>query len=516
LISAGRPNHANAPTNHYEVIVVGGGPSGFIAAIAAARNGARTLVIERYGFLGGMATAAALGPISPFHYGDEQVIVGIPQEFVDRMVADGGSTGHLKTTNPHGSGSYLCFFDRQAYKWAAFNLVSESGADVLFHSYLSAVLTDSNRVRGVEVVNKSGKTTYTADIVVDATGDGDVAARADAQFVLGRDGDSRMNPGTLMFDMANVDTAVVKAFLDDHPDQFEWAAECVPLRPFSSHLEQRHFVAQGFIDLARDGRQAGELYMGRDTILFLTTTHRGVLNFNSTRVTNLDGTDAASLTRGEIDGRKQAMSLSQFLVNRVPGFRDAYLGETGIQIGIRETRHILGGYVLTSDDVLSGRKFDDVVARGCFPIDIHSVESAKGYGLGGGVWADLADSYDIPYRCLVPKLVDGILTAGRSISATHEAHGSFRPQGAVMAIGQAAGTAAAVAARHGIQPREVDVRELQECLVADKASLRRDPVRCVRESQAAEAAITQALTERRISGQWIGKEPLTASRAPRL
>ncbi len=501
----------------YDVIVVGGGPSGFVAAIAAGRTGARTLLIERYGFLGGMATGAALGPISPFHFGDEQVVEGIPQQFVDRLVASGGSTGHMKCTNPHGSGSYLCFYDRHAYKWVALQMVLEVGVTPLFHTVLSEAVVEDGRVTGVIVQNKSGRQPFRAKVIVDATGDGDVAARAGAQYTLGRDSDAALQPGTMMFDMANVNAAQLKAYIDNHVEDFEWTSECVAMRDFSPRLEQRHFVAQGFLRFVRRGLETGELYLGRDSILLLTTVHPGVFHFNSTRVINLDGTSAASLTRAEIDGRKQVMSLSQFLVNHIPGFSDAYLTDTGIQIGVRESRHILGGYVLTGEDVRQGRKFEDVVARGYFPIDIHNVHGGSGYIPGGSTWEGLADSYDIPYRCLIPRNLDGLIISGRTISATHEAHGSFRTQGGVMGIGQAAGTAAGLAVMSGVQPRHLAIKNLQERLIADGASLRRDPERVYSQQRRAQEAINKALAEGLITGLHMARPGLMANAAaPRL
>lgn len=516
-------DHAQATTTvregeTYDVIVAGGGPSGFIATIAAARNGARTLVIEKYGFFGGMPTSAALGPISPFYFGDEQVIKGIPHEFVRRMVDEGGSTGHIRCTNPHGSGSYLGFYDREAYKWTALSMILEAGAQPLFHSFVSAVERDGDRIVAVQVTNKSGVTRYPCSVVVDATGDGDVAALAGAEHVLGRPQDHGVQPSTLMFDMAGVDVDRVKQYMDENLDDFEWASEMVPVHPYSDSLPQKHFVGQGFMALVREGLESGELHLGRDSILFLTTCHPGVLHFNSTRIQGVDGTSAESLTEGEIEGRRQVMSLSKFLVKHVPGFEKAQLIATGTQIGIRESRHVVGEYVLTADDVMSGSRKDDVVARGYFPVDIHNLDGKEGYGDGtqGGVWADLQDSYDIPYRALVPKKIDGLVIAGRAISASHEAHGSFRTQGGVMAIGQAAGTAAALAATGGMAPRDLDVPLLQSALERDGASLRRDDEAVAAERKLAEDAINSALAEGRISPKYLADAGSFSGRAPRL
>jgi hypothetical protein len=499
-------------TTSYDVIVCGGGPSGFIAAIASARAGAKTLLIERYGFVGGMATSAWLGPISPMHFGDERVIAGIPEEFVERMRVAGGSTGHLRCTNPHGSGAYLGFYDREYYKWTAIQMLQEAGVDLLFHSFVADVFLEGDRVTGVEVANKSGKTPYSAKVVVDTTGDGDVAAMAGAEHTVGNDfGVSQ--PSTLMFDMGNVDTKRLKQYMDEHLEEFEWASEMVALKPFAEDLQQEHFVGQGFLDLVAQGMESGELYLGRDSILFLTTTHPGLMHFNSTRIAGVDGRSAESITQGEIDGRHQVMSLSRFLVKHIPGFENAYLAGTGTQVGIRESRHITGEYVITGEDVLYGRKFDDVVVRGYFPVDIHNLKGKEGYQ-GGGTWADPDDSYDIPLRTLIPVRVDGLVMGGRAISATHEAHGSLRTQGGAMGIGHAAGVLAAEAALRGEQPREVPYPEVAAVLTEQDASLRRDPAKVAREREAAQRANEEALATGKITGRYF-PGALTGT-APRL
>ena len=496
----------------FDVIVCGGGPSGFIAAIAAGRAGARTLLVEKYGFVGGMATSAWLGPISPMHFGDERVVAGIPEEFVERMRLAGGSTGHLRCTNPHGSGAYLGFYDREHYKWTAVQMLQEAGVELLFHSFVSDVRVEGGTVTAVEVANKSGKRWYTARVIVDATGDADVAARAGAEHTVGND-EGVSQPGTLMFDMANVDTSALKAYMDAHLDDFEWASEMVALQPYSERLQQEHFVGQGFVDLIGRGLDSQELYLGRNTILFLTTTHPGLMHFNSTRIAGLDGRSAESLTAAEIDGRRQVMSLSEYLVAHVPGFENAYLAGTGTQVGVRESRHVTGEYVITGEDVLHGRKFDDVVARGYFPVDIHNLKGKEGYG-GGGVWSDPDDSYDIPLRTLIPIRLNGLVVSGRAISATHEAHGSLRTQGGAMAIGQAAGVLASQAALRSEQPREVPYAAVERVLLEQKASLRRDPEKVERERAAAAAANEEALRTGRITGLYF-PGALTGT-APRL
>jgi hypothetical protein len=479
----------------YEVIVMGGGPSGIIAAIAAGRTGARTLLVDKNGFLGGAATSAALGPISPFHIRDEQVVKGIPQQFMDRMVEYGASPGHTKVLDPYGSGAYLGFFDRERYKFIAYEMVKEAGVDVMFHSVYSGTIMEGDKVTGVKVVNKSGENILKAKVVVDATGDGDVADGAGAEFVLGRSKDKKMQPSTLMFEMSNVDTDKLYEYILENPEDFEWKSDAIPVRDFSPRLVKKYFVAQGFKKFVKQAIDSGELHIGRDTILLLNSVHPGVIHFNSTRVINVDGTNADSRTNGEIEGRKQVESIAKFMNKYVPGFENAFLSTTGNEIGVRESRHIVGQYVLQGDDVIEGRKFDDVITRGYFPIDVHNMAGKAGYGdpESAGAWIDIKDSYDIPYRCLVPVKVDGLVMAGRCISATSEAHGSFRTQGSVMAIGQAAGTAAGLSTQKGIQPRDLDIKELQAELIKNGASLQRDPEAVEREAANAQKYVQEFL-----------------------
>jgi hypothetical protein len=456
-----------------QVLVAGGGPSGICAAIAAARNGARTLLIERYGFLGGTATAASVGPFAPFHHGDEQVIKGIPQEIIERLYALGGSTGHMKVQYSYGSGTYMCWFDRETYKHAALQLVQEAGADILLHTWASEAVMEGDRIGGLIVQNKSGRQMIPAEVVIDTTGDGDVIAASGARFEFGREGDGRAQAMTMLFEMADVDIPAVRRYIETHPQDFEWWSPVIPVHPLRPEFQQEHFVAQGFLSMVKEAMSTGELYLGRNSVLLLTTLWPRMITFNSTRVIGKRGTDARELTEAEIDARRQVMSLAEFMKKHTPGFARAHIVTTGVQIGVRESRRLVGEYVLTSKDVQRGHKFPDGIARGYFPIDIHSPTSGEGYRSGGSTWTELEDSYDIPYRCCVPEKVEGLLVAGRCISASHEAVGSTRSTGSCMALGQATGTAAALAARQGILPRHVNIEELRALLEGQGASIRR-------------------------------------------
>ncbi len=454
-----------------DVVVAGGGPSGLVAAIAAARAGAKVTLVEQYGFLGGMATAASVGPFSPFHYDDRQITMGIPQELVERLMAAGGSTGHLKCVPEYGSGSYMAYFDREVYKAVAFDMVQEAGVRLLLHSFVGGAVTAGARVKGIRVANKSGFQDVLGAVTVDATGDGDVAASAGAEFKWGRESDNLGQPMTMFFEMANVDVDRILAYIEANPDDFEWSSRLHSRTPLPRELNQRYFVAQGYKKFVAEAKAKGDLVLGRETVLLQSTMRENTIVFNSTRVGKLRGTDVDDFTKAEIEGRRQAMSLAAFMKQYVPGFENAYVSSTGAQIGVRESRHVVGEYLLTQDDVVEGRRFPDVVARGFFPVDIHDPTGARGYQAGGSTWIKPKGPYDIPLRCLLPKSVDGLVMTGRNISAAHEAHGSLRVQGTAFAIGHASGVAAAVAALDKVDPRHVDVAKVQRTLVGQKANL---------------------------------------------
>lgn len=493
----------------YDVIVVGGGPAGIMSAMASGKLGASTLLIEKNGFLGGAATAAVLGPISPFHYKDEQVIDGLPQAFMDRMVKEKGSTGHMKTIDPYGSGDSLGFYDREKYKYVAAEMLLEFGVEILYHSNLLSVKMDGNRVTGVTTVSKSGdKLDFSAHVVVDATGDGDVAVRAGENYVLGDAKSHKMSPSSSMFEMAGVDTERVFQYIMDHPDDFEFKSDIVPMREFDDRLKQKYFVGQGFKRLVGQAVEKGELSFGRDSVIVLNGIHPGTMHFNATRICGKDPTDVLGRSESEIDGRRQIDSVSEFMIKYVPGFEHAFVSVTGSEVGVRESRHIEGLYTLTGEDAYEGRKFEDSVSRGYFPIDLHNPDGATGYG-NGGVWMVLKDTFDIPYRCLVPKHIDGLILSGRCISGTSEAHGSYRTQGGIMGIGQAAGAAAAMCARHQVQPRRQDAKDVQKALDELGGLYRRDEERTRREKENARK-ITQEYIKSQ-SGRLITDPKIVAS-----
>lgn len=440
-----------------EVLVVGAGPAGLGAAIASARNGAQTLLVERFGFLGGNLTAGLVGPcMTSFSLdGSEQLIKGIFEEFVVRMEKMGGALHPSKI--PAGSEycSFIVFghdkvtpFSPEAAKQVALEMCREAGVELLLHTFVADALVENDAVTGVVIANKSGLGVIRAALTVDCSADADVAARAGVPYHLGRDSDGLTQPMTLFFRVANVDDQKVKDYIAAHPEDF---------RPFASLVNQ--------------AREAGEFTIPRKGVGVYRTLEPGIWRVNTTRIQRVDGTNAADLTKAEIEGRRQVMELLAFFRKWLPGFENCTLLDTATTIGVRETRRIEGEYTLTVEDLASGHDFPDVIALAGYPVDLHSPTGDDGI-LGGKYQS--ANAYQIPYRSLVPAKIDRLLVAGRSISATHEAMAAIRVMPPAMAIGEAAGTAAAIAMEYRVPPREVDVPTLQRALIRQNAYLGKD------------------------------------------
>jgi hypothetical protein len=446
-----------------DVLVVGGGPAGLGAAVGAADAGARVVLAERYGFLGGNATAALVMPLMSFHTQHHQperrgvttllptdhgpgdpVVGGVLARLLEKLVKAGGAIPPSLATG------YVVPFDPEWFKLAALDLLDEAGVQFLFHAFASGVL-GGNEVQGAVFETKSGPVAIRSKVTIDCTGDADLAVAAGAPHEVGR-ADGLVQPMTLMFRMAQFGHAAFEEYVKKNPKQWRGV--------------------HGLWDLVREATQAGALKLPREDILFFGTPHEGEVSINSTRVTRVNGTDVWDLSYAEWKSRQQMRQIAEFLRQYVPGFEESYVVQSGVNVGVRETRRILGDYQLTVDDVLSARKFDDAIARGAYPVDIHNPTGA------GTLLKRLppGEAYDIPLRCLLPRGAEGLLVAGRCISGTHEAHSSYRVMPIVMATGHAAGVCAALAARSGAVPRMVRAREVQRELVRQGASLRRDVV----------------------------------------
>jgi hypothetical protein len=443
-----------------DVLVVGGGPAGIGAAVGAARAGARVVLAERYGFLGGNATAALVMPLMSFHTsqlpsgtpkpmnllpddqgaGGETVIDGVLRELMERLVRGGGAIPPSMQTG------YVVPFDPEIFKTVALDLLDDAGVEFLFHAFASGVIEGQEKT-DVVFETKSGPLVIRARAVADCTGDGDIAALAGARYEIGRDIDGLVQPMTLMFRMVEFQRERFGEYVAEHPDQWRGV--------------------HGLWDLIRTATEAGELELQREDLLFFATPHPREVSINSTRITRVLGTDVWDLTYAEWAGRRQLRQIADFLKKRVPGFEEAYVAQSGVHAGVRETRRITGEYQLTVEDLLNVRKFEDVIARGSYPVDIHN-PAGKGTLLRR---IPAGEAYDIPLRALLPQGVPRVIVAGRCLSGTHEAHSSYRVMPIAMATGHAAGVAAALAARRGVATRDVRAVDVQEELLRQGANL---------------------------------------------
>ncbi len=419
------------PAATHDVIVSGGGPAGVAAALSAARRGARVLLLERYGFCGGMATAGLVNPWAghAWHdHVDEQggrrasLIGGIFKEVNLRLQAGGG----------FGSALSDSAFDEELLKRVYDALLGEAGVEVRYHSYVTSLRMDGRRIVALTAASKGGAETFAAGQFIDASGDADLAALAGCAFSVGRPEDGLTQAMTVSFRMGNVD--------------------------------KRDFIATGSLRQARalvepyfqQALAAGRLhYPYRNFVHFYDYPRPGVLHFNMTRINHVSGLSAGDLSAAEMEGRRQAYVMADWLRAEVPWFAGAYLEKIATQVGVRETRHIHGRHEMTSADIVQARKFPDGITRSRYFIDIHNPAGAKDVhqqeGAKGKVKAEFGppagDFYEVPFRSLVPVDCPNLLVACRALAATHEAAAAVRVMATMHGIGEAAGIAAAEAAR---------------------------------------------------------------------
>lgn len=417
-------------TSVFDVIVCGGGPSGVAAALAAARRGARTLLIERYGFCGGMATAALVNPWAGHEYRDPvsgrrgSLIGGIFGEVVQTLHRRGG----------FGSALSPSAFDEELLKSVYDAALLAAGITVRYHSFLSGVEKTGARIAGLSVLSKGGVERFTAANFIDCSGDADLTAHSGCAFSVGRAADGLTQAMTVSFRMANVDKTDMIA---------------------AGTMRKARALVEPYFQRAL---ASGELhYPYRNFVHFYDYPRPGVLHFNMTRINRVSGLSAEDLSKAEVEGRRQAYLIGEWLVRAVPYFRDAYIEKVATQVGVRETRHVHGAYTMTMDDIVSARKFPDGVTRSCYFIDIHNPTGAQDVhhqaNGRGAVKANFGppagDWYEVPFRSLIAPECPNLAVACRALAATHEAAAAVRVMATMHGIGEAAGIAAAEAVRRG-------------------------------------------------------------------
>ncbi|GIP30390.1 hypothetical protein J23TS9_55200 [Paenibacillus sp. J23TS9] len=444
----------------YDVVVMGGGISGSMAAIAASKTGAKTLIVESHGFLGGTLTANGVGPMMTFHAGDKLAIQGFTDQLIERLKRLGKSPGHIFDTV--GFTYSVTPFDAEAMKHELELMVTEAGGDILYHTMLAGVQTENGRITGITICNKSGISRIQASVFIDATGDGDLSAGAGVEYTKGRESDGATQPMTLKMKMYNVNIAKVKEYIHSHPEDF-------PLYNGDTSIIEKspRLSVGGFDSLFKKAKERGEISIPRENILFFETNNPGEVILNTTRILGHDATDALSLSRAEMEGRKQCRELELFVRKYIPGFEDAVVESTGPNIGVRGSRQIKGVYTLTASDILEQRLFEDTIAHSGYPIDIHSPdgEGTKHQKLEWG------GMYSIPFSCMISDSVKNLIVIGRCISATFEAQAAMRTTPTTGAIGHGGGVAAALAALEGQNVQDVDIKKVQTILKEQGAYL---------------------------------------------
>ncbi|MDF9833275.1 hypothetical protein M2103_001498 [Ereboglobus sp. PH5-5] len=423
----------NVPVaGQYDVVVCGGGPAGFIAAIAAARGGARTALIERYGFAGGMATAGLVAPISVFNYNGRRIIGGLPWEFVERLMKIGGA----EEEKPLGN----ITFSPEKYKLTAQRMLLEAGVSLYYHSYLSGCKKTGDSITHVIMENKNGTEALAAKYFIDCTGDADLSMQAGVPM---QPSAKPLQPASLIFMLGGVDTDAL---------------------PMIRHSRQ----GVNYHDLAIR-ETLTELRKTQDIPVFGGPWYCGVLApgivlLNMTRA-QADMADNREATNTECLLREHAHLFAGLLREHIPAFRNSSLIGTATQTGVRETRRIKGAHTLTGDEYLNAVDFPDAISRGCHPVDIHASETTQQR------CEFLKNAAFIPYRCLIAPGFPNLLVAGRSFSADEIASASVRVQASVMGLGQAAGTAAALCLKANAAVSAVDVNALRNRLTQDGVNL---------------------------------------------
>ncbi|MBQ2818158.1 MAG: FAD-dependent oxidoreductase [Clostridia bacterium] len=408
----------------YDLIVVGGGFAGVAAAVSAAKNGTDVLLIEKYNALGGAAVNCLVMPFMNYMTEDKKnngrinLSGGLFLEIVSEMNKISGDSKNTVR------------LDEEILKLVLNRLCLKYGVNLLFNSTVTDVIRDGRKIVSVQVLGKSKKMELFADNFIDATGDAELSMLAGCTYQLGRESDNLCQPMTLCFRMSGVDK------------------------------EKYHKNLPKINPLYNEFKQKGLIKNPREDVLIFENYNDGVLHFNTTRIVKRDPTDPFDITAAEIEAREQVFEMHKFLKENIEGFENSRVLSTALQIGIRESRKVEGEYTLTQEDLKSLARFPDAIAAGNYDIDIHNPEGAgtSHYYFGPGQW------YEIPYRCLVPKALDNMLVAGRCISSTHEAQASYRIMPFCCELGQAAGTAAAVAQKDGVLMRNADIAKVQSIL----------------------------------------------------
>ena len=435
--------------NNYDVIVIGAGSAGVIAALSSARSGAKTLIIEETSTFGGTNTNALVGPLVPFiGENKEQIVNGIPQEIIDKLISLNGSKGHVN--DPIGFAHSLTPVDFKMLQVVQTNLINkEENITVQLNESVIETRLENNIITSVITKDRYGlEKEYRSKVFIDATGDADIIAMSGAEFEIGRETDGKVQPMTMVFSLGNVDLESIRDDVSKNPDNFAVSDEI-------KNGERMEYVAvSGYFNEVRNSES---FPIVRDRLLFFEGVQPNEVFVNTTRVLNKNNLNSQELTDATLEGNTQVLELFEWMRKNIAPFKNSHLIDVGT-IGVRESRRIVGKKTLIPMDVLSGAKQEKSIAVGSYPIDVHSPDSAQ----MEFIEEKTVKNYEIDLDMITPIALKNVLVAGRAISATHEAHASSRVSVTCMAIGQSAGVAGAIAARNKGLIEEINYEELKK------------------------------------------------------
>lgn len=423
--------------NKYDVIVVGGGIAGVSAGVRAGKEKAKTLLIEHYGFVGGMSTAGMVSPFMKHQVNGDTLVKGVFQDIENEM---------RKRNGMIDNGFYA-----NTFRTAAYHLLSEANCSILFNSEIIKVNRIDNRINSLTVLVENQQIEIEADVFIDTTGDAQILYLGDFPWVKGDETTGKLQALTLFFRMGNIDIQKATDYVKNHKDDFfKWMTYDFDFTKIIS--------IAGYFSNVKKAIEEGRLNPDVEYIFFTTLPESGEGSFNTSNILGMDASTSESLTQAEMIGRNQVYQVVQILQNEIPGFENSYLLETAVQVGVRETRRAVGDYIVTGNDIKNGSKFDDAIARGCYGIDIHGQkdESSRMEDLEEGQY------YEIPLRSLIVKDADNLLVAGRCISSTREGHSALRIMPTSAATGEACGALAALASKNSSIVREINPQEVRE------------------------------------------------------
>ncbi len=434
----------------YDVIVVGGGPSGIPAAVAAARNGMKTLLVERGAALGGLMISGL--PVLGFvDRSGRTVLGGIAEEIVHKRLEEFGATSRAVRCPVHNS---LTFFNPHWMRIICFEICDEAGVDLALYSELTDVKVSDGKVKGITILKRGEVEEYETDILIDATGDGTAAYFAGAEYTQ----NEKLQPPSLIFTIGNVDLSKVRAYVKEHPETIALPDTYGVKQTYAQFLESDYFAFTGYKEFIEEARKNGEFSLPRDRIIF-STLPDGEVMVNCTRVVDVDSTNANDVIQADIEGHRQIKELMKFFKKYAPGFEECHLSSISFGIGSRESRRIKGIKTLTSDALKDCAVPEDTIALAGYNVDIHVPGTERLY------LQPVEKAIGVPYGCLVSKDISGLMMCGRCISVEGDIYGLTRVMGVCIGEGEAAGTAAALAVKHGVVPADVDVQELRGELI---------------------------------------------------